>query len=198
MAGLVPAMPPFGFTMHIRPATPDDADALWRILEPVIRAGETYPLPQDMTREDALAYWLSAAHEVHVAVYRDDERKTAGHKTAGHKSAGHRTDRREAVVGTYYLRANHAGGGDHVANCGYMVATDATGRGVAQAMCAHSLGRAKARGFRAMQFNFVISSNARAVRLWQHLGFAVVGRLPGAFRHPTLGFVDALVMVREL
>ncbi|MTW17258.1 GNAT family N-acetyltransferase [Rhodoplanes serenus] len=184
--------------MHIRPATPDDHDALWGILEPVIRAGETYPLPRDMTREDALAYWLSPAHEVHVAVYRDDERKTARRKSDGRKSDGPRTESREAVVGTYYLKANTAGGGDHVANCGYMVAPAAAGRGVAQAMCADSLARARARGFRAMQFNFVISSNVRAVRLWQHMGFEIVGRLPGAFRHPTLGFVDALVMVREL
>ncbi|MBK5958943.1 GNAT family N-acetyltransferase [Rhodoplanes elegans] len=164
--------------MRIRPATPADADALWRILEPVIRAGETYPLPRDLSRDDALAYWLSPAHEVHVALYEDGDR--------------------EAMVGTYYLKANNAGGGAHVANCGYMVAADAAGRGVAQEMCAHSLARAKARDFRAMQFNFVISSNERAVRLWQHMGFAVVGRLPGAFEHPTKGYVDALVMFRDL
>ncbi|MDC7784674.1 GNAT family N-acetyltransferase [Rhodoplanes sp. TEM] len=164
--------------MHIRPAAAADADALWAILEPVIRAGETYPLPRDMDREDALAYWLSPAHEVFVAVYEDGGRA--------------------AVVGTYYLRANNAGGGAHVANCGYMVAQDAAGRGVAQEMCAHSLARAKARGFRAMQFNFVIASNERAVRLWQHMGFAIVGRLPGVFEHPTKGFVDALVMFRDV
>ncbi|RAI46063.1 GNAT family N-acetyltransferase [Rhodoplanes roseus] len=164
--------------MLIRPATDADADALWAILEPVIRAGETYPLPRDMDRDSALAYWLAPAHEVHVAVYEERDR--------------------EAVLGTYYLRANTAGGGAHVANCGYMVAQDAPGRGVARAMCTHSLDRARARGFRAMQFNFVISSNERAVRLWQHMGFDIVGRLPGAFAHPTLGFVDALVMWREV
>jgi ribosomal protein S18 acetylase RimI-like enzyme len=102
------------------------------------------------------------------------------------------------IVGAYYLRANNAGGGAHVANCGYMVAGEATGRGVARTMCAHSLARAKERGFRAMQFNFVIATNERAVRLWQAMGFAIVGRLPGAFAHPTYGYVDALVMYRGL
>jgi ribosomal protein S18 acetylase RimI-like enzyme len=123
-----------------------------------------------MSRDDALAYWISPQHEVFVAV--EDG----------------------AVVGTYCLRANQQGGGSHVANCGYVTAGHAAGRGVARAMCAHSLDRARSRGFRAMQFNFVISSNERAVRLWQSFGFEIVGRLPGAFLHPVLGYVDALVM----
>jgi len=93
-----------------------------------------------------------------------------------------------------FLRANQQGGGDHVANCGYMTAQRAWGRGVARAMCAHSLERARQRGFRAMQFNFVVSTNQRAVRIWQGLGFEIVGRLPGAFHHPEMGYVDALVM----
>jgi ribosomal protein S18 acetylase RimI-like enzyme len=160
--------------LRIRAATNADGDAIWRILEPMIRAGETYALPRDMSRADALAYWMSPTHETFVA-----------------ESDG-------AVVGTYYLRANQQGGGAHVANCGYVTAPEATGKGVARAMCAHSLAHAKARGFRAMQFNFVVASNEGAVHLWQSLGFAVVGRLPSAFRHPILGFVDALVMHRAL
>lgn len=160
--------------MIIRPANSEDAEPIWRILEPVIRAGETYPLPRDMSRDAALAYWLAPHHAVFVAV-----------------EAG-------GIAGTYYLRANNAGGGAHVANCGYMVAGSATGRGVARAMCAHSLARAKERGFRAVQFNFVIASNERAVRLWQAMGFSIVGRLPGAFAHPAHGDVDALVMWRAL
>jgi ribosomal protein S18 acetylase RimI-like enzyme len=96
------------------------------------------------------------------------------------------------------MRANQQGGGSHVANCGYMTALEASGRGVARAMCAHSLEHARARGFRAMQFNFVVASNARAVALWQSLGFEIVGRLPEAFAHPQLGLVDALVMYRKL
>ena len=160
--------------MLIRQSEPRDDDAIWRILEPTFRAGETYPVPRDISREDALAYWRTPGHAVFVA-----------------EDAG-------AIVGTYYLRANNRGGGAHVANCGYVVAPDAFGRGVAQAMCSHSLGEAKSRGFSAMQFNFVIASNERAVRLWQRMGFSIAGRLPGAFQHPRLGLVDAYVMLRNL
>jgi ribosomal protein S18 acetylase RimI-like enzyme len=160
--------------MLIREATAGDADAIWKILEPVIRAGDTYTLPADMTSEDALAYWNSPGHEVFIA-----------------EESGE-------ILGTYYLRANQKGGGSHVANCGYITAPWASGRGIARAMCQHSLEHAKTRGFRAMQFNFVVSSNERAVRLWQSMGFETVGRLPGAFIHPTFGAVDALVMYRHL
>jgi ribosomal protein S18 acetylase RimI-like enzyme len=160
--------------MLIRPAEANDDDAVWAILQPTFRAGETYPIPRDVSREEALAYWRSPGHAVFVA-----------------EDAGR-------IVGTYYLRANNRGGGAHVANCGYIVAPAATGRGVAQAMCAHSLEEAKARGFRAMQFNFVIASNARAVKLWQACGFTIVGTLPETFQHPRLGLVDAFVMVRKL
>ena len=160
--------------MLIRQSEPRDDAAIWRILEPTFRAGETYPVPRDISRADALAYWHTPGHAVFVA-----------------EDAG-------TIVGTYYLRANNRGGGAHVANCGYVVAPDAFGRGVAQAMCSHSLGEAKSRGFSAMQFNFVIASNERAVRLWQRMGFAIAGRLPGAFQHPRLGLVDAYVMLRNL
>jgi ribosomal protein S18 acetylase RimI-like enzyme len=158
----------------IWPATPADDDAIWRILEPTFRAGETYPIPRDVSRTDALAYWRSAGHAVFVAEQGGD------------------------IAGTYYLRANTQGGGAHVANCGYMVASGAMGRGVARAMCEHSLQQARERGFTATQFNFVIASNERAVRLWQRCGFAIAGALPGAFAHPEHGMVDALVMFRRL
>lgn len=160
--------------MIIRPAGPDDAAAIWQIIEPVIRAGETYALPRDLSQAEALAYWLAADRDGFVA-----------------EEAGQ-------LLGSYYLRANQSGGGSHVANCGYMTARAATGRGVARAMCLHSLEHARARGFRAMQFNFVVGTNERAVRLWQSLGFAIVGTLPGAFNHPRLGDVDAYVMYRRL
>ncbi|WP_067112109.1 GNAT family N-acetyltransferase [Sphingopyxis granuli] len=160
--------------MQLRSATPADAAAIWAIIGPTIRAGDTYALDRDMGEEQALAYWFGADKEVFVAEVEG------------------------AVLGTYYLRANQAGGGAHVCNCGYMTAAAATGRGIARAMCDHSVERARARGFRAMQFNFVVSSNDRAVRLWQRLGFEVVGRLPGAFDHPAHGFVDALVLYRTL
>ena len=158
----------------IHPAAPADDDAIWAILEPTFQAGETYPIPRDISCADALAYWRNPAHEVFVAQDGD------------------------AVVGTYYLRANNRGGGAHVANCGYMVAPAANGRGVARAMCEHSQSQARERGFAAMQFNFVIASNERAVRLWQSCGFQIVGRLPGAFQHPEHGYVDAFVMYRTL
>lgn len=160
--------------MLIRAAQPEDHDAIWRILEPVIRAGETYPLPRDMSQADAIAYWMGPDHETFVA------------------------DEDGRLVGTYYLRANQLGGGAHTANCGYITASDATGHGVARRMCEHSLQHARNRGFRAMQFNFVVSTNKRAIRLWQRLGFETVGRLPLAFNHPTHGYVDALVMFRLL
>jgi ribosomal protein S18 acetylase RimI-like enzyme len=160
--------------MIVRPAEDRDNEAIWSILEPVIRAGETYTLPQDMTREAALAYWRAPAHDVFVAEDGGD------------------------IAGTYYLRANQMGGGSHVANCGYITAQHASGRGVARAMCLQSIERAKARDFRAMQFNFVVSTNERAVRLWQSLGFEIAGRLPAGFKHPEQGFVDALVMFRAL
>jgi ribosomal protein S18 acetylase RimI-like enzyme len=160
--------------MRVRPVQARDDDAIWDIIGPTIRAGETYVLPRDMSRAEALAYWKSPAHEVFVAE-QDGE-----------------------VLGTYYMRANQQGGGSHVANCGYMTAPAASGRGVARAMCAHSLEHARTRGFRAMQFNFVVSSNERAVALWRSFGFEIVGRLPQAFMHPRLGAVDALVMHRML
>ena len=131
--------------MLIRSAAPRDCIAIWAIIGPVIRAGETYALPRDMSETDALAYWMGADRETFVA--EDGGR----------------------IVGTYYLRPNQAGGGGHVANCGYMTDAHVTGRGIARAMCEHSLEHARGRGFRAMQFNFVVSSNERAVKLWQSL-----------------------------
>jgi len=160
--------------ISVRSATPSDADAIWPIIEPVIRAGETYTLPRDMTRDAAIAWWFSPAHEVFLAEENGEP------------------------VGTYFLRPNQQGGGAHVANCGYITAARALGRGVARAMCAHSLDRARQCGFRSMQFNFVVSTNDRAVRLWQSFGFEIVGRLPAAFHHPTAGYVDAFVMSRQL
>jgi ribosomal protein S18 acetylase RimI-like enzyme len=161
--------------MQIRLAVlPADAHSVWAILEPTIRAGETYTLPQEMSCTEALDYWFAPPHEVFVA------------------------EEGAQIVGTYFLQPNQRGGGSHVANCGYVTAPWATGRGVARAMCAHSLDRARERGFKAMQFNFVVSTNQRAVALWHSFGFEIVGRLRGAFLHPTAGYVDALVMYRSL
>jgi ribosomal protein S18 acetylase RimI-like enzyme len=160
--------------MRIRRAHMDDAPCIWSIIGPTIRAGETYTLDCDMTEANALAYWLA------------DDRETFVAEESG------------KILGTYYIRPNQAGGGNHICNCGYMTSAAATGRGVARAMCQHSLDYARQRGYRGMQFNFVVSTNTRAVALWESFGFAIVGRLPQAFHHPTLGFVDALVMFRSL
>ncbi len=160
--------------MQIRPATDTDRAALWAILEPVIRAGETYALDRTMAEAEALTYWRSPDKETFVA------------------------EREGVVVGTFYIRANQAGGGRHVCNCGFMTAARATGQGVARTMALYALDHARQRGFGAMQFNLVVSTNQRAVSLWQSLGFETVGRLPRAFDHPNLGQVDALVMFQAL
>jgi ribosomal protein S18 acetylase RimI-like enzyme len=152
-----------------------DWPAVWAILEPVFRAGETYAVARDIGEDAARALWIDAPLAAFVA-----------------------TDAGGAVLGTCYLKPNHAGPGDHVANCGYAVAEAARGQGIASALCAHSQAEAVARGFRAMQYDCVVSTNAGAVRLWQRHGFAIVGTLPGAFRHPRLGEVDACVMFKRL
>ncbi|WIY51593.1 N-acetyltransferase [Devosia sp. YIM 151766] len=158
----------------IRAAADADWPAILAIVKPVLAAGETYAIDRDLDDEGVRAYWLMPAHEVFVA----------------------ELDGR--VIGTYYLMPNQRGGGVHVANCGYMTAPEARGKGVARAMGLHSLQRARDRGFRAMQFNHVVSSNAGAVALWKKLGFEIVGTLPHAFNHPVHGYVDAYVMFREL
>jgi len=160
--------------MIIRPARQEDRPSIWSIIGPTIRSGETYTLDPNLSETEALAYWLAADKETFVA------------EVDG------------AILGTYYMRPNQAGGGSHICNCGYMTIASAMGRGVARAMCEHSLAHARSRRYRAMQFNFVMSTNERAVRLWEAMGFEIVGRLPLAFRHPRFGYVDALVMFQPL
>lgn len=160
--------------MQIRPASDADYPAILAIVAPTLTAGETYAIATDLDDAGVLAYWLGPTHEVFVA-----------------EDGG-------TILGTYYLMANQAGGGAHVANCGYMTAPAAQGKGIARAMCEHSLVRARDRGFRAMQFNHVVSTNTRAVALWQKLGFDIVGTLPLAFNHPVHGYVDSYVMFKKL
>ncbi len=158
----------------IRRATPHDADAIWEIFREVIDGGEAFAFDHQTTREGALHFWLESATACFVAEHDG------------------------AVVGTYYLKPNQPGRGAHVANAGYMVSRSGQGRGVGRLMGEHSLVEARRLGFRAMQFNMVITTNTAAVRLWERLGFATVGRIPRAFVHPTQGEVDALIMHRAL
>lgn len=160
--------------MQIREATDDDMDGIWPIFREIVAAGETYAYPRDTTKEQARRLWIDLPQKTFV--FEDDGR----------------------ILGTYYLKPNQSGPGDHVCNCGYMVSPDARGRGLAAAMCEHSQSIASALGYKAMQFNCVVSTNEVAVRLWTRLGFATVGRLPKAFRSPSSGYVDALVMYKWL
>jgi len=160
--------------MKIRPAAEADRAAIWKIFHEVVAAGDTYAIDPDMSREEALAYWFSADTRTYVA------------------------DGTLGVVGTYILRPNQSGGGSHVANAAFMVAPEARGQGIGRAMGEHCLSEARRLGFRAMQFNFVVSTNESAVRLWQQLGFKIVGTLPRAFCHPENRYVDVYVMYCSL
>jgi L-amino acid N-acyltransferase YncA len=160
--------------MTIRPAKEADHDAIWQLFHDVVSAGDVFAFDARMSRADALAFWCGEERRTYVA--EEDGR----------------------VCGSYYLKANQQGGGSHVVNAGYMVSEIARGKRVGRSMALHSLEEARRLGFRAMQFNFVVSTNESAVHLWKELGFAIVGTLPGAFRHPQQGYVDVYVMFRSL
>jgi len=160
--------------MQIRPATDADRDAIWKVFHEIIATGDTYAFDPKMSRKQALVYWFRS--DTHTYVAESDGR----------------------VVGTYILRPNQLGSGSHVANAAFMVASNAQGSGVGRRMAEHCLSEARRIGFRAMQFNFVVSTNTPAIHLWKQLGFETVGTLPGAFRHPEKGYVDVYVMYRLL
>ena len=160
--------------LSIRPALVADHETAWRVFHEVVTAGDTYAYPPDTTRQQALAPWFAEGGWTYVAEVDGEG------------------------GGTYRMKPNEPGHGSHTANCGYMVARAASGRGIGETMCRHSMDEARRRGFRAMQFNFVVSTNTRAVALWQKCGFEIVGTVPGAFHHPTKGYVDTYVMHRFL
>ena len=160
--------------MLIRPALDADKSEIWGILEPVIRAGTTYTFPQDMHKNAALTYWFSDNHQVFVATEH------------------------EKIIGTYFIRPNQTGRGTHIANCAYMTSPSSRGKGVATAMCIHSQDFARANGYTAIQFNFVVATNIYAIRLWEKLGFETLASLPEVFDHPVEGLVDALVMFKKI
>jgi ribosomal protein S18 acetylase RimI-like enzyme len=162
--------------MHlIRKYQESDWPMIWPILHATFSAGDTYTFSPDSTEAEIHNAWVEAPAATFVACGPHGQ-----------------------ILGTYFIKPNQPGLGGHVCNCGYIVAPQARGQGIASLMCEHSQAEAIARGFRAMQFNFVVSTNEGAVRLWQKLGFSVVGRLPGAFHHQRLGYVDALVMFKQL
>lgn len=160
--------------IKIRRAAAADQDSIWAIFHAVVAPGDTYAFDPKISRDQALAYWFAAGTHTYVAV-QDRE-----------------------ILGTYILKPNQGGGGSHVANAAFMVAPQAQGRGIGRAMAEHCLREARRLGFRAMQFNFVLSTNTSALQLWKKLGFEIVGTLPGAFRHPAEGYVDVYVMFRSL
>ena len=160
--------------LTIRRAIGADRDAIWEIFHATVAPGDAFVYDPNTPREEALGYWFATGTDTFVA------------------------ERSGKIVGSYILRANRPGLGDHVANAGFMVDPGARGLGIGRALGEHCLSEARRLGYRAMQFNFVISTNESAVRLWQQLGFEIVGTLPGAFRHAQKGFVDAYVMFRSL
>jgi ribosomal protein S18 acetylase RimI-like enzyme len=161
--------PPFS----IRPAGPDDWPAIWDIMDPILARGDSYAW-EHMTTEEARAVWLEADADVFIA-----------------SDGG-------TVLGTYLLTPNQPGRGAHVCNAAFMVAPEAQGRGVGRAMAEDAMARARTAGYSAMQFNLVVATNDPAVALWRGLGFDVIGRIPGGFRHAEHGLVDALIMYRDL
>jgi ribosomal protein S18 acetylase RimI-like enzyme len=158
----------------LRRAAPADFAAIWPLLRDVFRAGDTYAVDPLITKDAAFDYWMTQAAATYVAQGPD------------------------GIVGTYYIKTNQPGGGAHICNCGYIVSPSARGQGLAAQMCDHSQDEAVLLGYRAMQFNFVLASNASAVRLWHRLGFATIGTIPEAFDHPQVGMVDAFMMYKRL
>lgn len=157
-----------------RIATHKDIKALWGILEPMVRQGGTYVFSLDKTKESMMDYWMEVDKVTFVVEIEG------------------------VVVGTFYLKANQEGLGDHICNAGFVVSRDMEGHGLGRWMGEYAQEVAKSRGFLAMQFNFVIQSNQKAVRLWKSLGFSVIGEIPEAYRHPNLGLVPALIFYKKL
>ena len=161
--------------MQIRDYIESDWPSVWRILQEVVTAGETYTYDPEWSAEQAREVWVEAPPG-HTVVACDGSR----------------------VLGTAKMEPNRPGPGAHVATASFMVAAAARGRGVGRALGEYALSWAQAEGFAAMQFNAVVESNQAAVRLWQELGFQIIGTVPEAFAHPTLGRVGLHIMYRRL
>jgi ribosomal protein S18 acetylase RimI-like enzyme len=173
---------------EIRKATQEDWPGIWPIIRTVIAAGDSYTIAPDAPENEMRTMWFAPEKHTYVAVWTEAESETRSITVASPP----------AIAGTFFLKANQSGPGSHVANAGYMVSPDARGKGVGRAMAEWSLGEAKRLGFTAMQFNFVVKSNARAVKLWQDIGFEIIGEIPDAYDHKELGLVNAYIMYRKL
>ncbi len=159
----------------VRPAEgPSDDDAIWAILKPIVEGGREFCAPPDGGRDGAFAYFAPPEAQNFVAELNGE------------------------IVGASYLKPNQGGGGSHVCNAGYATAPAARGKGVARALLAHSLATARSAGYRAMQYNFVVATNTRAIETWVRAGFEIVGTLEDAFLHPEAGYVNAHVMMKDL
>jgi len=158
----------------IREALEKDFDQIWVIFQQIVSAGETFAINRYTSKKEAYQIWIEQPQKTYVC------------------------ENNKNILGTYYLRKNYGGGGCHVCNCGYMVDMKAEGKGLGSMMCEHSQKIAKELGYKAMQFNLVLVSNKQAVSLWTKMGFDTVGKIPKAFDHPKIGYVDALVMHKWL
>ena len=160
--------------LEIRKAIPDDHDQIWNIIKEIISKGDTYVFEPGSSRETMLDFWCGDNRHTYVT-----------------------TDNGE-ILGTFVIKDNQPGLGSHIANAAYMVSEKASGKGIGKTMAAFSLEEAKRLGYRAMQFNFVVKTNARAVQLWQKLGFTIIGEIPDAFNHQQNGLTNAYIMYRTL
>lgn len=161
--------------MEIRIYQETDWSQVWPIIKKVFRAGETYAFTPEITEQEAHRIWIELPEETYVV-----------------------TDQNSVILGTYYIKPNQPGLGSHVCNCGYIVAENARGKGLASSMCEHSQETAINLAFRAMQYNLVVSTNEGAIQLWKKLEFQVIGTLPSAFNSKSAGYVDALIMYKQL
>lgn len=160
--------------MEITRITLDDFKQFWPTFRAIVSAQDSYAFATDISYDEAFEVWCLVPQITYVT------------KIDGE------------IAGSYYLKPNAAGPGSHICNCGYMVSADFQGRGIARALCQHSQQVAIDSGYRAMQFNSVVSSNEAAIHLWKSMGFSIIGTIPKAYNHKTLGLVDSYIMYKEL
>jgi L-amino acid N-acyltransferase YncA len=160
--------------MTIRLATQTDHEAVWHIISNVISTGDTYVFAPDSSKEKMLNYWFSADKRTYISEENNE------------------------ILGTFYLKENQMDLGSHIVNAGYMVSQKARGKGIGKAMALFSLEEAKRLGFQGMQFNLVVKTNEKAVNLWLKLGFKIIGEIPEAYKHSSLGYVNAYIMYQKL